>query len=117
KSPSTIAGRSGPPWSEAPPPTAPGDEEVCVAPPIPVGVDGGLLDGVAPDDGEVRCDRMGLAGVCAGEAEGCGVTGAGWGVGLGVGVGAAVTVTWPAGRSATLPTAVAENVTFLVPAG
>ena len=122
KSPSTIAGRSGPLWSAAPPAAVPGEEEGCVAPPTVVGVDGGLPVGVSPADGEPRGDRAGLAAVeRVGLAEGRGVAagglGVGLGVGTGVGVGGAVDVTWPAGRSATLPIAVAEKVTLLVPAG
>ena len=118
KSPSTIAGRSGPLWSAVPPAAVPGEEDGCVAPPTAVGVDGGPPVGMALADGETRGDRTGLeAGERVGRADGRGVAAGGLGVGTGVGVGGAVVVTWPAGRSATLPTAMAEKVTLLVPAG
>src|SRR6266516_4130326 len=113
KSPSTIAGRSGPLWSATPPAPVPGEEDGCVAPPTAVGVDGGLPVGVGLADGELRGDRNGLA---AGErlGEGLGVVAAGGlGVGFEVGVGGTVTVMLPPGADAPVD---AMNVTVHVPA-
>src|SRR5207244_5245243 len=102
KSPSTIAGRSGPLWSAVPPTAVPGEEEGCVAPPTAVGVDGGPPAG-ALADGEARGDRTGLeAGERVAPADGRGLAaggvGVGLGVGTGVGVGGGVAVAWRAGR-------------------